>query len=240
MISMMRWGLDLIYPRDCMACAQRIVDNANECLCPSCRAVLPRIEPQDQCARCGNPLGPYAEGRRACSSCGGRSGFYFRGAAAVCRYEGTARELVHHLKYGRDLRAAIPMAEAMSRCLTQADWFCEIDALVPVPLHWTRHLSRRFNQSEVLAQKIARHCGKPVIGGALRRSRRTESQTRLVGVQRAENVRGGFRMITKKSVQGKTLLLIDDVMSTCATARECSRTLTKAGAKKIYVAVYAR
>ena len=223
-----------------MACAARIAGSSHTCLCPSCHARLPHIEPAHQCARCGNPLGPYAEGKRACSSCGGRSGFFFRGASAVCRYEGTARELVHHLKYGHDLRASTSMANAMSRALGRTPWFNEIDALVPVPLHWTRHLSRRFNQSEVLARRIACECDRPVMARALRRVRRTESQARLVGVQRVENVRGVFRINDRKRIVGKRLLLIDDVMSTCATARECSRALMKAGAKAIYVAVYAR
>ena len=240
MIRLIDWNLDLIYPRDCMVCASRIAGSTNTCLCPSCHPTLPHIEPTHQCARCGNPLGPYAEGKRACSSCGGRSGFFFRAASAVCRYEGTARELVHHLKYGRDLRASASMADAMSLSLVRAPWFNEIDALVPVPLHWTRHLSRRFNQSEVLAHRIARECGRPVMARALRRVRRTESQARLVGIQRVENVRGVFRINGRKPIAGKRLLLIDDVMSTCATARECSRALMKAGAKAVYVAVYAR
>jgi len=231
--------LDLIYPRECMACGARLSPGDHACLCAECLGALPRIT-SDRCSRCGNALGPYAEGKFACPSCSRLSGLFFRGAAAVCRYEGAAREVVHRLKYGRDLRAAAWMSREMSECVQQPDWFDRIDAVVPVPLHWTRRLSRRFNQSDLLAQEISRACAKPVLAHVLRRIRRTESQALLTGAKREENVRGGFRAVRPKRISGKGILLVDDVMSTCATAAECSRALVRAGARRVYVIVFAR
>jgi len=185
-------------------------------------------------------MGPHADGKRACPSCGHRRGLVFRGAAAVCRYEDGARDLVHRLKYGRDTRTAPVMGDAMAEKFMTLPWREEIDVIVPVPLHWTRHLARRFNQSALLARRIGAACGKPVRSRALRRTRRTVSQARLSGKDREENVRGVFAARDKESLEGKVVLLVDDVMTTCATAAECSRTLGRAGARRVYVAVFAR
>lgn len=230
---------DLVYPRECIACGTRLSLTEHACLCTRCLAALPRIG-ADQCPRCGDAVGPFAAGRRACPSCSGRAALFFRGAGAVYRYEGPAREVVHKLKYGSDLRAADWMGREMSRKIREADWFADVEALIPVPLHWTRRLTRRFNQSHLLARGVAREFRKPVYAHVLRRIRRTESQALLTEPQRIENVRGVFRVARPKRIGGKVVLLIDDVMTTCATAAECSRALVKAGARRIYVAVFAR
>jgi len=232
-------ALDFVYPNDCISCGTRVASDDPACLCRACMSRLPRIA-SDQCSRCGSQLGPHANAGRACASCAGRSGLFFKGAAAVCRYEGAARDLVHGLKYERDLRAAGVMGGEMWAKLRDADWFDRVTALVPVPLHWTRRIARRFNQSELLARKISRECGKPVLAGALKRVRRTEPQTRLRAAERVENVRGVFKATRRKRTARQVLLLVDDVMTTCATAAECSRALVKGGARGVYVAVFAR
>ncbi len=231
--------LDLVFPRDCILCGARPEAGQSDGLCATCSTALPRIG-TDQCAKCGEALGPYAEDGRGCPSCRGRSGFYFKAAAAVCRYDGGARDLVHALKYVGDLRAARHMGQSLADRLRQRDWFGQVEAIIPVPLHWSRRLSRRFNQSSLLARHIADSSNLPVLERVLRRIRRTPSQTHLTAVQRVENVRGGFRSIRPNRIDGKVLLLVDDVMSTCATATECARTLIKAGARTVYVAVFAR
>jgi len=222
-----------------MSCGARTSGGDGAHLCAACSATIPLIG-RDQCPRCGDALGPYAEGRRACPSCRDRAGLMFRGAVAAFRYEGVAREIVHRFKYGADLRAASWMGREMAAKLRQTGWFERIDAIVPVPLHWTRRLTRRFNQSELLAAAISRETGKPVLTRALRRTRKTLSQAALAVPQRAVNVKEAFRARRVKLVRGKTLLLADDVMTTCATAAECSRALLKAGARRVYVAVFAR
>ena len=231
--------LDLVYPRDCASCGVRLPPDEHVCLCSDCLAGLPRIS-GDQCRRCGDQMGPYADGRFACRSCGTRRSLFFSATAAVCRYDDAARELVHRLKYGRDLRAADAMGSEMAARTLEAEWFGEVDLIVPVPLHWTRHLARRFNQSVLLARHIARASGKPLRVRALRRLRRTQSQTKFSGTQREENVRGVFGPASGKRLDGQIVLLVDDVMTTCATAAECARALNHAGAKRVYVSVFAR
>ena len=231
--------LDLVYPRDCTACGTRLTGTQDDCFCEQCLQLLQRIGPE-QCPRCGDQLGPFADGSRACRSCGGTRTLVFRRATAVFRYEGSARTAVHRLKYSRDLHTVRWMAREIASKLRSKDWFDSVDVVVPVPLHLSRRVTRRFNQSEVIARRVARLCGKPLLGNILRRTQRTASQTSLDRSQREQNVRGAFRMTSPKRVTGKIVLLVDDVMTTCATATECSRALVGAGARGVYVAVLAR
>jgi len=247
--------LDLIYPQDCLACGAGEVALARRlpggwqagpaggsdgaCLCERCFSALPLIG-QNQCPRCGEELGPFAEGRLACQSCAGWTGLFFRGATAVCRYEGVAREMVHQFKYARDIRAVAWMGQKMLEKLQWTDWFSDCDLLVPVPLHWTRRVARRFNQSALLAQAIARASGKALLLHVLRRVKRTTAQAILDRDQRELNVKGAFRAVRPGRVEGKRVVLVDDVMSTSATARECARVLMAAGSRTVHVAVYAR
>jgi ComF family protein len=231
--------LDLIYPPDCVACGAALEGREEGGLCLACGAGLPWIG-EWRCPRCGDELGPYAEGARACPSACTKKVLIFRGAAAVCRYEGAAREMVHRLKYGGDPRPADWMGRRMRDVLDRTDWFAECDLIVPVPLHWRRRLARRFNQAEMLARGITRAAGRDAPVNALRRLRRTPPQSFLDYEARTENVKRAFAVRSAERVSGKVVLIVDDVMTTCATAAECARTLLAAGAKRVHVAVFAR
>jgi ComF family protein len=231
--------LDLVYPQDCIGCGAGPVLSDGSCLCAACRTALPRIG-RWQCPHCGDELGPYAAGAGACRSCARHKGRFFRGAAAVCRYEDVARQMVWELKYHGDIRAVAWMGRELYGKLAEKDWFPQVEALVPVPLHWRRRVQRRFNQSEMLARAISRVAGKEVLPWALQRRQHTTPQVALDRARRAENVEGAFRLREAKRIKGRVILLVDDVMTTCATAEECSRALLDGGAKTVYVAVYAR
>lgn len=231
--------LDLVYPQDCIGCGAGLVVSDGSCLCDACRAALPRIG-RWQCPHCGDELGPYAGGEGACRSCARHKGLYFRGAAAVCRYEDVARQMVWKLKYRGDIRAAPWMGRELCGKLVEKDWFPQVEALVPVPLHWRRRVQRRFNQSELLARAISRLSGKEVLPRALQRTKHTTPQVALDRTRRAENVEGAFRLRRPKRVKGRVVLLVDDVMTTGATVEACSLALLDGGAKTVYVAVYAR
>jgi ComF family protein len=101
-------------------------------------------------------------------------------------------------------------------------------------------VQRRFNQSELLARAISRASGKEVLQWALQRTKQTMPQVALDRSRRAENVEGAFHLRRPKRVNGRVILLVDDVMTTGATAEACSRALLEGGAKTVYVAVYAR
>jgi competence protein ComFC len=158
--------------------------------------------------------------------------------AAYCfgSYEGTLRELVHLFKYGRMKPLGKTLADHLAAALPRDKSF---DAVVPMPLHWRREWQRGFNQSVLLARATARRCGIPMVN-AVRRTRATETQAGLSNARRRENVAGAFRVKKGALVEGRRILLIDDVMTTGATASACALALKRAGAKSVTLLALAR
>jgi ComF family protein len=155
----------------------------------------------------------------------------------VARFEGTARHLVHRLKYSDRLDLAPAMGGWMRRA---GDEVLEgADALVPIPLHRTRLWRRRFNQAGELARAIAGTDGPPVLHGVLTRTAITRSQVGLSASERRRNVQGAFRVTEKAAVAGRRLVLVDDVMTTGATLDAAARALRRAGAAEVDVVVFA-
>jgi ComF family protein len=190
-----------------------------EFFCVSCRTPFQNAFPLD------------AEGR--CALCR----FGLRGFdAAYCfgAYEGVLRELIHLYKYGRVKTLARPLGALLAAALPREERF---DAVTPVPLHWRRQWQRGFNQSDLLARTIARRCGIPVIH-ALKRVRPTVAQAGLSNTGRRQNVTAAFR--PRRTVEGKRILLIDDVMTTGSTAAACALALKRAGAAKVALLTVAR
>jgi len=157
--------------------------------------------------------------------------------AAYCygSYEGLLREWIHLYKYGRIKTLAGPLGELLAAAVPRNESF---DAIVPVPLHWLRQWKRGFNQSAVLARQLSRTVGAPVVS-ALRRTRSTLVQAGLSNTARRRNVAQAFGS-RGRSVAGKRILLIDDVMTTGSTAAACARALREAGAARVTVATVAR
>ena len=163
----------------------------------------------------------------------------FARARAVVRFEdGPARKLVHRLKYSDRAELAKPMGRWMARA--GADILADADLIAPVPLHPVRLWRRRFNQAAMLAREIARATGKPCDPGALLRVKATASQVGLSRAQRAENVQGAFRAAKGAAVKGLNVVLVDDVLTSGATANAAARALIRAGAKRVDALVFAR
>ncbi|HUB83519.1 MAG TPA: ComF family protein [Bryobacteraceae bacterium] len=175
-----------------------------------------------------------SEGR--CALCrAGLRGF----DAAYCygSYEGVLRELIHLYKYNQIQTLRNPLGDLMVRALPLEEVF---DAVTPVPLHWRKQWQRGFNQSELLAREIARRREIPVVR-ALARVRFTKTQAGLSNSQRRKNVAAAFRCRrSAKTLAGKRVLLIDDVMTTGSTAAACARELQRAGAARVVLATVAR
>jgi len=191
-----------------------------EFFCVSCRTPFLNAFPLD------------AEGR--CALCrAGLRGF----DAAYCfgSYEGTLRELIHIYKYGGIQTLAQPLAELLAAAVPLDERF---DAVVPVPLHWRKRWQRGFNQSDLLARAIARRRGLPVLR-ALARTRFTKTQAGLSNTERRKNVAAACRRVAE-TLAGQRVLLIDDVMTTGATAAACARALKRAGAARVVLATVAR
>lgn len=229
--------LDLLYPPICLVCGERHASDTAVALCGQCRAELETIG-DDACPRCGEPLGPHTAGRKACPT--RHAGLVFRRAVAVCPYHGPAEHIVKALKFGRDMRALEIMAPMLAERVAEAPFGSGIEVVVPVPLHWRRRAARRFNQSELIAERIAKRLGADYEPRALRRIRHTTPQYLLAPHERESNIRGAFGIREREAVRGARILLVDDVMTTCSTAKECALALRAGGARSTDMAVFCR
>lgn len=229
-------ALNFALPPLCPSCREPLSDGAG--LCAPCWSKLSLIEPP-YCARLGIPFvydpGPNLLSMEAIAN----PPAYNRARAAV-RYDDVARTLVQGFKYSDRL----DLAPMMARWIARAG--CELlagaDALIPVPLHWRRQWSRRFNQSAVLATEISTLSGVTVMHRGLKRVRATSQQVGRSKAERAENVQGAFRVPdeSKADIYGRRLILVDDVLTSGATVNSCARALLRAGAANIDVLVFAR
>jgi ComF family protein len=145
-------------------------------------------------------------------------------------HEGKLRQAVLRLKFGRKLALVTPLGELLADSVDRG-W--RPDALVPVPDHWTRRLERGYNQAELLARQLGRLLEVPIEIG-LRRVRHTGQQIGHGAVERSQRLRGAFDLHPRASVDGRRILLVDDVWTTGATLGECSMVLQQAGASVVY------
>ena len=232
----LRLVLDVALPPLCPSCREPLGDGVG--LCAACWSKLSMIEPP-YCARLGIPFaydpGPGLLSMEAIAN----PPAYDRARAAV-RYDDIARALVHAYKYGDRLDLAPLMGRWMARA--GRELFDGADGLIPVPLHWRRLWARRFNQSAALAAAISAIGGVPILHTGLKRVRATAQQVGLSKPQRADNVQGAFRVPTdaKADIKGRRLILVDDVLTSGATADTCARALLRAGAAHVDVLVFAR
>ena len=153
-------------------------------------------------------------------------------------YEGRLRQLVHLYKYGKMEPLAATFGPMLARALPRETSF---DLIVPMPLHWLKKYQRGFNQAELLANEIAVRWGAPVVN-AVRRRKYTSTQAGLTNAKRRLNVAGAFAIPKRfrKRLDGKHVLLTDDVMTTGATAGACARALKRAGATRVTLLTLAR
>jgi len=230
-----RLVLDIALPTLCVSCREPV---NGEGVCAACWAKLSFIAPPF-CPRLGIPFvydpGPDLLSMEAIAN----PPAYQRARAAV-RYDDVARTLVHALKY----QDRTDLAPTMGRWMARAgqELLADADILVPVPLHWRRGWSRRFNQSGALARVISRESGVKVASEALRRVRATEQQIGLSRAQRASNVQGAFKVAAERNadIAGRRVVLIDDVLTSGATTDACARALLRAKAARVDVLVFAR
>lgn len=230
--------LDLVYPRHCLVCEASLADVPALYLCEVCRSDI-LLWKGNSCRKCAAFLGPYAEETARCNTCRGRS-LGFSRAVAAGRYQGALKKLIHKLKFDRQPLAAVPLGELLSERLQREPFLGELSALVPVPLHSSRQAERGFNQAELLAREIERALGVPLVTGCLARVRRASAQSLLDRAERERNIEGAFLTRRPRKLAAKTVLLVDDVLTTGATASECARSLRSAGVKRVYVATVAR
>jgi ComF family protein len=218
----------------CAACHAALEHPTRSAVCGACWDNIPPLLPP-LCESCGDALKSWrtspADGSR-CARCRETVPSVTM-TRALGRYEGSLRAIVHALKYGRRRSLGAELSALMQqRC---GAVLAGADVIVPVPLHIFRRFGRGFNQADDLSAAL----GLP-ISRALRRSRHTSIQADLPAAARQANVKGAFRLVTRDTVQGACVVLVDDVSTTGATLEACAQALKHGGAREVRAVIAAR
>lgn len=227
----------LVFPDTCRVCEAPLSELSRIPVCKACLAAPEPLAAEYRCASCGAPfITPHPlDGEGRCTLC--RNGLTgFDAAYAYGTYDGTLRKLIQAFKYGNVPVLAQPLGVMLGFAIPRERRF---DVMVPMPMHWKRRWKRGFNQAALLAEVAGKRLGVPV-SNAVRRRKATTPQAGLTGAQRRANMSGAFEVRDAAAIQGKRVLLIDDVLTTGATAGACARVLKRAGAVQVAVATVAR
>jgi len=228
--------LQVLFPAVCSSC-HRPLPSDQHGFCEACRIAL-TTDPYSVCPRCAGTVGAFVHLDAGCARCRDDA-YQFERALRLGPYEGLLRELILRLKHA----PGESLAETLGDC-----WAAHAEPrlrdigghyVVPVPLHWRRRWTRGYNQSETLAYALAERLRVPCRPKWLRRIHHTASQVQQTPSTRRENLRGAFHARKRPELSGKTVLLIDDVLTTGSTASEAARAMRAAGAARVVVAVLA-
>lgn len=246
MKALARLALDSVLPPTCAKC--RVVVERNGTLCADCWSAL-RFITAPCCETCGFPFefegAAFGASESAdpdgplCADCIARPKVFARARAALV-YDDASRDLILAFKHADRTETAVTLVTWMA--LAGRDLIAEADIILPVPLHWRRLFLRRYNQSALLAQKLAERHDKAFSSRILQRQRATPTQGRLSGAARRRNVAGAFRIKPSEQpqIEGRRVLLIDDVYTTGATVDACVSCLLRGGAAAVDVLTLAR
>ncbi|MDR0741267.1 MAG: ComF family protein [Rickettsiales bacterium] len=227
--------LDFLFPPSCPICKTHVSEHGT--LCPSCWRNFNWIS-DPKCCKCGYPFpadldfGPLP----LCPVCANGSS-ELDWMRAACVYDDFSRNIMLPFKHAGALRYQKIMSRAMIAALSELN--ADVDLLIPVPLAWRRLWKRGYNQAALLAAPIARHLAAKMDLGSVRRKYRPDMGHKNAR-ERFKNIRGVFDCVKPDKVRGKTILLVDDVMTTGATFSELRKVLKRAGAKNVYGVVFCR
>ena len=229
--------IDFIFPRHCVACGKTNPTGEYEHICPDCAKTL-RLLNGSRCTVCSEPIGPAdLPNIHGCPKCEDRK-FMFDKSLCLCAFDGAAREMVHELKYRTGAHIVHDMAK-IAKKFPELNDFIKNAILVPIPLHNTRAISRKYNQSELIGTMLCQTFpnANAKVKTILKRTRSTPTQTTLDREARALNIKNAFAISKGKTVKtikkDANIILIDDVMTSGATLSECAKILKKAGFKNV-------
>jgi len=226
--------VDLVYPPRCGLC-QSHLSASQERFCPDCLARFGAERAEDACPTCAAQVAPFEVRQDQCRRCRELS-LHVLGTVRAGPYGAAHGQLLRDYKFhGREELEPI-LGEWLSNAVAAAPWFERIEAVVSVPTHWLRRLSRPHHAADRLAAFCASRIERPYLP-MLRRTRAGPHQLGLSYTERAENVRGAFALREGVGIRQARLLLIDDVRTTGATIEECAKVLRRAGTSEIYAAV---
>jgi len=232
-------GLDLLLPPACNGCGCELPTPGRQpFLCDACRAAFCTLRPPC-CPRCAAPVHPDAGAQPDCPRCRHRR-HRFDGTLALGIYRGPLREAVVRMKQREHEALTLSMGYLLAECLRPRLDGWQPDLLAPVPVHWWKRLVRGINGPDLLAEALGAVWHIPAVADLLICRRRTKKQGTLLPAERLANVRGAFQVAADYDIDGARVALIDDVMTTGATASEAARMLRQAGAVQVTVVVVAR
>jgi predicted amidophosphoribosyltransferase len=243
--SVKDWGrsaVDLVYPPICVACGRELPELADalagsQRFCDRCYAQL-RCRIERACLSCGAPVGPHLQGWK-CRHCR-KDNFAFERVVALGVYEPPLSAACQQAKeaYGGPLTAGL--SELLCEAHEAAFEAAELDLIVPVPHHWWERLTQPHLPPVTMAGVLSRQLSIPVGTHILAKRRRTPAQASLSPAQRRRNLQGAFSVLNGQPLEGRHVLLTDDILTTGATADQAARVLRQAGARRVLVAVLAR
>jgi ComF family protein len=221
-----------LLPSQCHCC-EKFLDEGQKGICSDCLAEIHWIEPPF-CSVCGTPFVSKEVRSHPCMSCLTKRK-YFTMARALGAYHGFLQEAIHRWKYQGKVTLTPFWGEWMTEGLYRYWDPKHLDLLIPVPLHKERLRDRGFNQALLLVKELSHRTGIPYRKRLLQKIKPTLPQVNLSGTEREKGVRGSFQIVGTKDLEGKTILLVDDVYTTGATVNECSKVLLAAGAERVDV-----
>lgn len=227
--------VDIVYPRICLACKKRLTpQSVANLICMQCWGKIKRNLPPF-CYHCGRHIDPKINLKNICNSCIKRP-LHFDRAFSPCVYEGVIKELIHQFKYKNKDYLGLILSKLMIEFIREYNLPMEyMDLIISLPLHKARLREREFNQAQVLGNYIAKEFNKTLLNNCLIRRRLTKTQTELEEGERFLNVQDSFSLNTEESLKGKNILLVDDVLTTGATASEAARVLKEAETNIVFV-----
>ena len=229
---------DILFPPQCPECGTVLTHDREYPFCPECLSTI-SFTASPLCTSCGLPFTETEGANHLCEDCI-LSKPPFSIARSLGKYETALLNTIHLFKYHGKISVGENLGGMMAKACYDSLAIENYSLIIPVPLHPKRLRERGFNQSLILARQISKMFSIPLDFIALRRKISTEAQVNLSGRQRMANVRGAFEVADRSRIEGKKILLIDDVYTTGSTAKECSKILMKSGAKEVAVLTLAR
>ena len=229
--------LNFLFPYQCLRCGK--VLNKAGYLCDKCADEINFIVPP-YCHKCGYPLQEEnTKDHLLCAGCLKKQHTFYRYARSAVVYDNSSKNLILAFKFF-DQTENTALLAAMLKVAGKDIFEAGADLLIPVPLHYTRLIKRRYNQSALLVQKLSKMTNIPYDNFSLIRKRKTKPQVEVSGKERITNVKNAFTVKCPNNIKGKRIILIDDIMTTGSTVKESALALKKAGAKSIDILTIAR
>jgi ComF family protein len=237
-----RWrakAVDLLYPPTCNFCGEELpTSDGGPVLCRVCAERM-KPPPGSYCRRCAMPCPELFVDRDYCPHCQ-RLKFGFSAVRTFGLYQRELREAVLRMKHAHEEPLAMSLGRELAALLKTSPLPTEIDLVAPVPMHWLKRIWHGTNAAETLATSLARELSLPLVADLMRCGRMLRKQGTLTARERRLNVRGAFAVSSALDIRGCTILLVDDVVTTGATADAIARPLRKAGAAEVFIVAAAR